>query len=186
MAGTENEITFDALTPIEATSDGKPDCTVEPTIDKNGTDFLFLPFGCDPGTTCTGVRAFVLALDNTTPIPSGSALYECAVRIASNATLGTYPLQNGNAVASDPLGQPVTARGVAGEVEVICAGDCDHDLRVAIFELVRGVNILLGTDSLTSCPDYDSDESGRVGVQELVQSVSSALRGCGAISGAEL
>ena len=86
-----------------------PACTVDPTIGKGGF-FTFLPHvcsnnatqtctqdsdctpgtctgACTPGTNCTGIRAIILAVDNLNPIPDGSALYSCAVAIASDATV---------------------------------------------------------------------------------------------------
>lgn len=178
VAGTQNEIFFDPTTPIAVTEDGEPDCSVNPDIHKDGTSFLFLPPECTVGVDCAGVRAFVLALDNTTPIADGAVLYRCGVKVAADATVGTYPLTNENAVAGDPSGNPVAARARSGQVEVICAGDCDHNGQVAIFELLRGVNILLGNDALSVCQMFDSDGSGDVNVNEVVQAVSSALRGC--------
>jgi hypothetical protein len=178
VAGTQNDIFFDPSTPIAATGDGTPDCTVNPDIHKNGTEFLFLPPDCLPGTTCAGMRAFVLAVDNTVPIPGGAMLYSCAVQVAPDAAVGVYPLRNDNAVGSDPEGDPVVVRGRDGQVEVICAGDCDGNGQVAIFELLRGVNILLGAESLSACPVFDADGSGNVTVNEIIQAVSSGLRGC--------
>ncbi|HSQ00800.1 MAG TPA: hypothetical protein VL049_26545 [Candidatus Dormibacteraeota bacterium] len=177
-AGTQNEIVFDPLAPVAAKEDGTPDCVVNPDLHKEGTDFLFLPVDCVPDVNCDRVRAFVLALDNTEPIPDGSVLYRCAVQVASDAPLGVYPLGNENGVASDSHGGPVATRNGSGAVEVICAGDCDANGQVAIFELLRGVNILLGNDFLSACQMFDADLSGDVNVNEIVQAVSSALRGC--------
>lgn len=177
-AGTQNELVFSPTAPIASRPDGTPDCQVNPDIHKDGSDFLFLPLDCTPGADCERVRAFVLALDNTDPIPDGSVLYRCAVQVASDAAVGSYPIRSEHAVASDPRGRPVAARDGRGALDVICAGDCDADGQVAIFELLRGVNILLGNDSLLACPTFDADAGGDVNVNEIVQAVSSALRGC--------
>ena len=106
VAGTQNDITFDMDAPIAANEEGDPDCTVNPAIMKNGTTFAFQPIDCTPGTDCTGVRAIVLALDNLTPIPSGSVLYTCQVAIADDAT-GIHPLTCSNASSGDPDGNRV-------------------------------------------------------------------------------
>jgi len=45
--------------------------------------------------------------------------------------------------------------------------------------LVRGVDIALGTMDVTGCPDFDTNGSGAVEVDELVAAVSAALGGCG-------
>jgi hypothetical protein len=178
VVGTQNDIAFDPTTPIAAAGDGTPDCTVNPAIHKDATGFLFLPPGCVAGVSCTGVRAFVLAIDNTTPILDGSVLYRCAVQVGTSVAPGVYPLRNSNALASGPLGQAVVARGGDGFVQVGCAGDCDGNGQVTIFDLIRGINILLGTESLSACPAFDTDGSGTVTVNEIIQAVATALRGC--------
>jgi len=76
-----------------------PDCAVNSSINKGGF-FSFLPSGCT-GTACTGLRAVIIALDNTDAIPDGP-LYSCTVDISPDATLEqSYPLTLSGAVASD-------------------------------------------------------------------------------------
>jgi hypothetical protein len=107
VAGAQNDIAFDSVNaPIAATGDGKPDCTVNPSIGKAATVFGFLPNGCS-GAACTGMRAIVLSMSNTDPIPDGSMLYECTVSIAPQAPPGLYPLAIVGVTLSDPLGQQV-------------------------------------------------------------------------------
>ncbi|MBX3025536.1 hypothetical protein KF840_11585 [bacterium] len=120
VAGTQNDITFGSGTGIAivAKSNGKPDCTVNPDIDKGGTSFAFQPAGCTAGTNCTGIRALVLALDNVDPIPSGSELYTCKVAIASDASGGAKTLSNTNTGASDPDGNALDTTGTDGRVIV--------------------------------------------------------------------
>jgi MYXO-CTERM domain-containing protein len=134
VAGTQNDITFSggigAAIQIKAKANGKPDCAVNETIDKGGTSFAFQPSGCS-GEACTGVRALVLALDNTCPIcgtateacPSVSAcpqvLYTCKIQINGTAATGTdYPLTCSNPGASDPAGQALTTSCTDGKVTV--------------------------------------------------------------------
>ena len=59
-----------------------------------------------------------------------------------------------------------------------CAGDCNGDGEVTINELITGVNIALGNDSVSSCPAVDTNGDGEVAVNELIQAVNSALNGC--------
>lgn len=61
-----------------------------------------------------------------------------------------------------------------------CVGDCDGDNRVAIAELVRGVAINLGMQSVDDCPAMDVNGDGRVAVNELIAAVRTALEGCDA------
>ncbi len=60
----------------------------------------------------------------------------------------------------------------------ICVGDCDRNHRVAVNELVGGVNIALGTAALEECPAFDCNANGEVTVDCIVKGVSAALNGC--------
>ena len=66
----------------------------------------------------------------------------------------------------------------AEPVRAQCVGDCNGDARVAIAELVRGVNILLGRTPVDACVAFDANESNSVAVNELVTAVRNALDGC--------
>jgi subtilisin-like proprotein convertase family protein len=59
-----------------------------------------------------------------------------------------------------------------------CTGDCDGNGRVAVNELVLGVNIGLERANVSMCPAFDADGSGSVVVNELVSGVGNALNGC--------
>jgi hypothetical protein len=59
-----------------------------------------------------------------------------------------------------------------------CVGDCNADGAVGIAELLRGVNIGLGSQPLGACPAFDNDGDGIVGVAELIQGVTSSLASC--------
>ncbi|MBI4517761.1 MAG: hypothetical protein HY699_18300 [Deltaproteobacteria bacterium] len=82
--------------------------------------------------------------------------------------------------ASDSDGQE-SAAGVQLTVAapVLCVGDCSEDGNVTVDELVRGVNIALGTLNLDTCPSFDVSNDGQVTVDELVRAVNDALAGCG-------
>jgi len=118
VAGTQNDIAFAAPIQIAAKANGRPDCTVNPDIEKGGTSFAFQPSGCTAGTDCTGIRALVLALDNVDPIPTGSVMYSCNVAIAENAEDGSYPLTCSNPGASDPAGGALLAECTNGAITV--------------------------------------------------------------------
>jgi hypothetical protein len=60
----------------------------------------------------------------------------------------------------------------------VCGGDCDGDGHVTIDEIVRGVTLTLGGETVAVCPSYDTDLSGSVTVDELVKAVTAALSGC--------
>jgi hypothetical protein len=182
VAGVQNDIAFDPLTPVVATTAGEPDCTVNPAIDKDATTFTFLPMNCEPGS-CTGMRAFVLSTVNTNPLADGAELYSCNVAIDSTAPLGTYPLIASMPVASAPDASMLPAIASDGEIEVVeappvCIGDCNADGAVTINELLIGVNIVTGGAAVSACAVLDVDEDGAVAINEIIQAVGNALSGC--------
>lgn len=59
-----------------------------------------------------------------------------------------------------------------------CPGDCNADGRVEVDELLLGVNVLLGRESLDRCDAFDGGRDGDVTVDELVAGLGSALDGC--------
>lgn len=121
IAGIQNDLAFPDGVAVAA-RDGDPDCTVEPSIGKNGASFSFQPFGCEPGVSCLGMRALVLALDNVDPIPDGSPLYTCTVQVSPDARPGAYPLTLSNLGASDPDGVAEPLLGIDGAIVVTDSG----------------------------------------------------------------
>ncbi len=112
VAGTQNTLTFDnTKVTLNLNAKGKPDCTVNPAIDKGGTSFALQPPGCS-GSACNAVKALVLALDNTDAIPDGSVLYTCNVNVAATAS-GTSVVAISGLGMSDPNGGAIS--GVVGE-----------------------------------------------------------------------
>jgi len=57
-------------------------------------------------------------------------------------------------------------------------GDCDGDGHVRVDELVKGVNIALGTAPCDDCTAFDANGDRKVEIEELVQAVNHALYGC--------
>jgi hypothetical protein len=118
VAGVQADIAFDSLnTPLAATGTGRPDCMVNPDIDKSATAFAFQPPGCS-GSSCTAFRALVLSFSNVDPIPDGSVLYTCNVDISPGAAAGSYPLAVSNVGMSTPDGQAIASAGTDGEIIV--------------------------------------------------------------------
>src|SRR5262245_37450269 len=68
--------------------------------------------------------------------------------------------------------------GTAAPAVAICPGDCAGDGRVAVNELVVGVNMALGNAPVQQCLSFDDNDDGRVAVNELVAAVANALLGC--------
>lgn len=59
-----------------------------------------------------------------------------------------------------------------------CVGDCDGGGTVTIDELVTGVDIASAGGALASCPASDGDDDEDVDIDELLNAVGFALRGC--------
>jgi hypothetical protein len=177
------DVGFDpAATPVLKMLGGAPACTANAGIGRETSAFSFLPDGCVPESTCTGVRALISTDTNPTPIPLGADLFACTIRLLS---AGTHDLTATNPASNEPDDAPLLTEAVGGKVTVEpapppppCTGDCNDDRMVAINELLIGVNINIGVSTLDACPSFDSDEDGQVLVSELIQAVNAALNGC--------
>jgi hypothetical protein len=79
-----------------------PDCTVNPSIKKEATQFAFLPSGCE-GAACTGVHTLVFSFASPNRlIPNGSVLYSCRMGITPDAPFGSYPVMFSGVALSFP------------------------------------------------------------------------------------
>jgi pimeloyl-ACP methyl ester carboxylesterase len=70
------------------------------------------------------------------------------------------------------------AATTATAVPLVCPGDCNHDRRTDIAELVTGIGIALGTMPLSRCPVIDLAGDGQASIGDLVQGVGATTRGC--------
>ena len=59
-----------------------------------------------------------------------------------------------------------------------CVGDCDHDARVLVDELLKGVNIALGAAMVDQCATFDCNGEEQVTADCLTKGVNNALDGC--------
>lgn len=74
----------------------------------------------------------------------------------------------------------VSALCLAGVARADCPGDCSGDGAVSVAELLTGVNIVLGSAALASCPSFDRDGDASVGIAELLAAVNALLGDCSA------
>jgi hypothetical protein len=121
IAGTQNDIGFDPQQIVVAPkANGKPDCSANPAIGKEGTAFSYQPSGCKSaiGSGCSGVRALVLSLGSVDAIASGSALYTCRVQIAPQARAGAQSLTVSRTGFSSPKGDAIDGGGLNGSITV--------------------------------------------------------------------
>jgi sugar lactone lactonase YvrE len=59
-----------------------------------------------------------------------------------------------------------------------CTGDCDGNDQVNISELMQGVNIVLGREPVSQCPEFDTRSDSLVTIDELISAVKASLNGC--------
>jgi len=59
-----------------------------------------------------------------------------------------------------------------------CVADCNGDDSVSIDELIRAVDISLGSEALSTCDAVDNNRDGMVSINELVLAVTKALSSC--------
>ncbi len=62
--------------------------------------------------------------------------------------------------------------------EGTCIGDCDSSGTVTIDEIIRGINIALGTASLDLCEAFDRNADALVTIDEILAGVEASLSGC--------
>jgi hypothetical protein len=67
-----------------------------------------------------------------------------------------------------------------------CAGDCDRDGMVTLNEVITGVGIGLGTNSIDECPGFDANDDDIVGVTDLISGVDNSLNECPTDCGIDL
>jgi hypothetical protein len=105
------------------------------------------------------------ATATATHTPTATARWTASPSASATATPTPSPTETA---------APVTATTTPGP----CAGDCDDNGTVVVGELIRGVNIALGTASVDDCPAVDRNGDGQVVVNELIVAVNAALVGC--------
>ncbi len=119
----------------------------------------------------------VTSTPTPTATPTGQST-ATATRIFSNTPTRTPTRQNTDTptpVIVDTRPRPprrATATAIA------CIGDCDGGGTVTVDELIRGVNIALGSLPVSMCRAADANGDGAVVVNELILAVNSALNGC--------
>ena len=113
VAGAQCDVGSGGSVVVKAAANGRPDCAVNPAINKMGTLFSFRPPACS-GEACTAARALVLSVDNVDAIPDGSVLFTCNVTVSGNG--GTVPLTG--VILSNPTGQRVD--GVTSRDGSVC------------------------------------------------------------------
>jgi hypothetical protein len=120
-------------------------------------------------------------LPTQTPTATVTASFTPTPRATPSATHSPVPTDTATPIATTTGAQTQTATATATATASAagrCDGDCDGNGIVTVDEIVRGVNIALGTQATELCAALDRDGSGTVTVDELVRAIQNALRGC--------
>jgi hypothetical protein len=59
-----------------------------------------------------------------------------------------------------------------------CVGDCDDSTAVTVDEVIKGVNITLGSATFDTCRQFDGNGDLIVTIDELILAVNNVLSGC--------
>jgi hypothetical protein len=98
------------------------------------------------------VTSTVAAIDTPTPVPADTATSTSAPTPAATETPTSLPL--------------------------VCVGDCSNDGAVDVSELVTGINIAAGAQTMESCPQFDCNGNGQLTIDCLISAVNASLSGC--------
>lgn len=120
--------------------------------------------------------------------PSGSPVSGCStLRGGMGACLdlpatGTYTISVDDLGSDATGGYNISLQGAASAGVCLkvasCTGDCNLDGWVTVDEVLLGIGIGLGHQSLDQCPAIDADHSDTVSVDELVAAVAGSVEGC--------
>jgi hypothetical protein len=111
--------------------------------------------GSGPTLTPTPTSTATVADTPSTPTPSATEVVATATftaRLVATATPTPVPLP----------------------------GDCDRDGCVALNEVVFGVGIALGGETIDDCPSLDENDDRVASIDELINSVDNSMQGCAA------
>ncbi len=155
---------------------GKPDCQFRAgrPIDRG---FFRTPLGCQPDSTCTAINLLAF---HVTASEDGVIAYSCNLVIKPGTPVGSHPITCGvQEVVNHEANEAMLLDCQDGAISVLgCSGDCDQSGTTDIAEIVRGILIAVGQQSIEACDAMDADRDGRVDVSEVVLSLNNSLGGC--------
>ena len=112
-AGLQFDLVYDDVAPIATTTNGLPDCTVDPSSNKQQTTFTF--------TNPTTTHIVVTSSTNNLAIPNGQTLFTCYAKAPSGTPAGMYQMavRNPSGTAPDGSALAFVAYDDDGVVDVI-------------------------------------------------------------------
>jgi hypothetical protein len=129
---------------------------------------VFLPGSASPATA-------TLTATPTGTAPTSTSTASPSTTMTPTTTVTPVPTSTPTVTATP---NPTASLRPSPTTPTKCTGDCNGDGAVKVEELVRGVNIALGTVASDECPGLDADGDLRVAVNELITAVNNALSGC--------
>jgi hypothetical protein len=127
--------------------------------------------------TATPSSTSTATLAGATATPTATATQTATAAIATPTSTPTTTSTT-TAVSASPTPTTGVATPTATSTPAACVGDCNDDQIVSVDELVRGINIALGRDSLAECEPADGNANDVVTIDEIVRAVSNAIDGC--------
>ena len=183
IGGLQVDLAPPAPVTILAGASGRPQCRVTAGFDGLTAQFVFRPDG-------RGVRALLVSLSESTPLPIGIHSYVCRASISAGASEGRYPLVLRRTIVSDIAGRQIPRTVHDGVLRIAvplaeqpvtfdCPCDCNGDGAVAVDEMLKAVTVALGAASTSICPIGAESGGSPFDVTYLVGCIDGALNGCG-------
>jgi len=135
---------------------------------------IFVAVG-DEGTETSTATQTATATRTPTETP-GSSPTETSLATRTETPIAPDTPTQTTTPVSTVTGTPTG--GVATPTVTPCVGDCNGDSTVTVDELIRGVNIALGSQLVDTCASFDVNSDSAVTVDELIRGVNAALGGC--------
>jgi CSLREA domain-containing protein len=180
---------YEAVAGAAGTPTSTPIQTENPTATRTTTSIqVATPTSTQAAMATSTVTLTQIPPSTPSPLPTATAAFPTITPTATQ----TVPATGTPNATSTPEGTPstvptsadttptatVTPNSTATPEDVACVGDCDGSSQVTVDEIVTGVIIALGTRLADDCPAFDRDQSMTVTVDELVEAIQNALRGC--------
>ena len=129
----------------------------------------------------TAGRRQTVALCTAAGVPAGCAAASPAIDAGDQRRLcrraGEQPRPAWSSFVPAPATRIARSVPTRPTPRKACTGDCDGNGRVAINQLILGVNIALGLQPVAACPAF-ANAQGMVDIAQLIQGVNNALNGC--------
>jgi hypothetical protein len=126
-------------------------------------------------TGASAPRTFIVSADPTLVPPGTTSAAKLTLQsVANSSDVVVVPVELSRGNVFDRTGDEPPA--------VTCPGDCNGDGAVTVDDLIKGVNIALGTTSIDACASFDTNGDGAVTINELIAAVNRALNGCATVT----